>query len=63
MKLLAKNQAVGDGQGYAMLRDLYEEKDGTRISIRKTEWLSTDDSKRGKCFIWLIPEPKPPTTL
>lgn len=35
---LAKNQIVGDGSGYAALRDLYETKSGERYSIRKTNW-------------------------
>ena len=35
---LAKNQIIGDGGGYAALRDLYETKSGERNSIRKTNW-------------------------
>jgi hypothetical protein len=38
MKLLSKNQAVGDGCGWMKLRDLYDT-DGTmrgRVSIAKT---------------------------
>ena len=35
MKLLARDQWVGDGFGYCFKRDLWEDKNGNRISIRK----------------------------
>ena len=37
-KLLAENQLVGDGNGCAALRDLFETPSGDRYSVRKTEW-------------------------
>lgn len=35
MKLLSKNQTVGDGLGFFVVRDLYED-GGKRVSVRKT---------------------------
>ena len=37
MKLLARDQWVGDGSGYYFKRDLWQDKNGNRISIRKGE--------------------------
>ena len=37
MKLLERDQWVGDGLGYYIKRDLWEDKNGNRISIRKGE--------------------------
>lgn len=38
MKLLAQNQMVGNGQGYSLVRDLFEDESGKRISIPKSLW-------------------------
>jgi len=35
---IAINQLVGDGNGFSHLRDLYENKNGARISIQKSKW-------------------------
>ena len=37
MKLIARDQWVGDGLGYYIKRDLWEDKNGRRVSIRKGE--------------------------
>jgi hypothetical protein len=37
MKILARDQWVGDGDGYYFKRDLWEDENGNRISIRKGE--------------------------
>ena len=37
-RCISENQLVGDGNGWACLRDLFETPDGKRYSIRKTEW-------------------------
>lgn len=36
MKLVESNQLVGLGNGFSVLRDLYETADGKRVSVRKT---------------------------
>jgi hypothetical protein len=36
--LLCENQSIGDGSGYACLRDLWGTPNGDRLSIRKTSW-------------------------
>lgn len=36
MKLLSKNQLVGTSPGFAIVRDLFEDEDGTRISVHKS---------------------------
>ena len=38
MKLLAKNQIVGNGQGFTLIRDLFEDDYGKRISVPKSQW-------------------------
>ena len=36
MKLIAENQYVGNGVGFYIIRDLYEDERGRRTSVRKT---------------------------
>lgn len=36
MRLIESNQLVGLGNGFSVLRDLYETEDGKRVSVRKT---------------------------
>ena len=37
MRLIESNQLVGLGNGFSVLRDLYESEDGKRVSVRKTK--------------------------
>lgn len=38
MKPLALNQLVGNGQGFTIVRDLFEDESGKRISVPKSLW-------------------------
>jgi hypothetical protein len=35
---IAQNQMIGDGSGFAALRDLYVTQSGERYSVLKTKW-------------------------
>ena len=37
MRLIESNQLVGLGDGFSVLRDLYESEDGKRVSVQKTK--------------------------
>lgn len=37
MRLIERNQLVGLGNGFSVLRDLYETENGKRVSVRKTK--------------------------
>lgn len=45
MKLLSENQFVGNGTGCAMVRDLFENEKGERISVPKSAWFWVEDNK------------------
>jgi hypothetical protein len=51
MKLIAKNQLVGDGTGIAFFRDMYEKENGERVSVHITEsfWME-DQRKLGEAY-------------
>ena len=36
MRLIERNQLVGLGNGFSVLRDLYETREGKRVSVQKT---------------------------
>jgi len=58
MKLLVKNQMVGNGQGFTLVRDLFEDESGKRISIPKSSWheeIKTLKNKSAEERILLFP--------
>ena len=38
LRLLAENQLVGNGRGFAVVRDLTETESGERVSVKKSAW-------------------------
>lgn len=46
--LIAENQRVGDGVGWACSRNLYERPDGSRYSVKTFDWEWIESNDRVK---------------
>lgn len=65
MRLLESNQLVGLGNGFSVLRDLYELEDGKRVSVRKTKVIFSEcrADRENQQWVFLSESELQPITL